>query len=92
MTGEPKSYLAVGLGAVTDRTGRVHCWSCGAFLAAARRKGDHPTYLCAACYREYSKLKEREAERGKRLREGVRAGRVPGRSEGRPLLRPAHRN
>lgn len=88
MTGGPKSYLPPReLDSITDRTGRVHCWSCGGFLAAARRKGDHPTYLCASCYAEYSKARERDAERGKRLREAVRAGRLPGRSAARPVLR-----
>ncbi|MCI4368316.1 MAG: hypothetical protein L3K09_01960 [Thermoplasmata archaeon] len=88
----PKSYLAIEPDSVTDRTGRIHCWSCGTFLAAIRRRGDHPTYLCAPCYQEFSKLREREAERSKRLREGVRTGRFSARSGAHPLLRPSRRN
>jgi hypothetical protein len=75
-----RSYFRVDINSITDRNGLVHCWGCGGFLPAIRRRGDRPTYLCVRCHHEYSKARERETERGKRLRDSVRFGQLPGSS------------
>lgn len=71
-------YLQIDLQSLTDRNGLVHCWMCGGFLPAIRRRAAHPTYLCKPCYAEYRAETLRVAMRDLRMRRAVLAGRLPG--------------